>query len=68
MYAGFSGDVGCAVSTVIAILGALGKECSEVRPKPGAILLGTNSSGAPVQQAEVRLKPIFQPAGARRTC
>ena len=30
MSAGFSGDVGCAVSTVIAILGALGKECSEV--------------------------------------
>ena len=29
--AGFTGDVGCAVSTVIAILGALGKECSEAR-------------------------------------
>ena len=38
MKAGFSGDVGCAVSTVIAILGALGKECSEVRPCFGAIL------------------------------
>jgi len=31
---GFSGDVGCAVSTVIAILGALGRECSEVRTAP----------------------------------
>ena len=26
---GFTGDVGCAVSTVIAILRALGTECSQ---------------------------------------